>query len=80
MPRGNPNLKLNNARWPEAREARLRLMFAAGRTDEAIAQELGVTVRAVVGKRNRLKLKRWNKEASGGALEAALRRAEREKS
>lgn len=77
MPRGNPNLRLNNTPWPEDRTQRLRRMFSAGCTDEEIALAVGVTVRAVVGKRNRLKLKRWNKEQ--GPLEAALRRAAKEK-
>lgn len=77
MPRGNPDLKLDNKRWPQAREERLRRMFAQGCTDEQIARELEITVRAVIGKRLRLKLRRWNKDE--GPLEAALRRAQREK-
>lgn len=76
MPRGNPNLQLNNTPWPQERTDRLRRMFAAGCRDEEIAQALQLTTRAVIGKRLRLGLKRYR---SGDALQTALRRAERER-
>lgn len=76
MPRGNPNLHLNNTPWPTERTNRLRHLFALGTTDQRIAEELGISVRAVIGKRLRLGLKRY---ASGDALEEALRRSRREK-
>lgn len=77
MPRGNPNLHLNNAPWPEERTERLKRLFAAGQTDQQIAQELGVSVRSVMGKRRRLKLLRVSH--AGDPLEMALGRARRGK-
>ena len=76
MPRGNPNLNLNNTPWPQERSNRLRHLFALGTTDQGIAEELGVSVRAVIGKRLRLGLKRY---APGDPLETALRRFRRER-
>lgn len=77
MPRGNPDLKLDNTRWPQERTDLLRNMFKVGYTDQEIARATGATVRAVIGKRLRLKLKRWSRD--DGPLEAALRRADRER-
>lgn len=76
MPRGNPNLHLDNTPWPPERTDRLRHLFALGATDQRIAEKLGVSVRAVIGKRLRLGLKRYT---PGDALETALRRSRREK-
>lgn len=76
MPRGNPNLHLDNTPWPTERTNRLQHLFALGTTDQRIAEELRISVRAVIGKRLRLGLKRYR---PGDALQTALRRAEREK-
>src|SRR6476469_2323716 len=52
-----PNLKPEFwAEWPPERVARLRLMLHRGMTDAAIAEALGVTLRALQGKRQRLGL------------------------
>lgn len=58
MPRGNPNLRLDNTPWPEVRTNRLRHLFALGCTDVQIAEALGVSTHAVIGKRGRLGLRR----------------------
>jgi hypothetical protein len=57
--------------WSEVREARLRLAVAAGKSDATIAATLGVTPRAVNGKRWRLGLR----TPRGDVLAAALARA-----
>lgn len=77
MPRGNPALRLDNTPWPEARTNRLRHLFALGCKDARIAEELGVSIRAVIGKRLRLKLLRVPAQADDPLL-LAVRRAERE--
>lgn len=77
MPRGNPDLKLNNTPWPRERTERLRRMFTQGLTDRQIAAELGVSVRSVIGKRLRLGLMRWSRY-DDDPLKAALRRRQRE--
>ena len=79
MPRGNPGLKLNNTPWPEERAQRLKRLFSNGLTDKQIASELGVTVRAVIGKRRRLRLIRWIKSNADDPLALALRRWTRDK-
>jgi hypothetical protein len=42
--------------WPAERTAMLRRLLRQGLTDPEIAEALGVTVRAVLGKRQRLAL------------------------
>jgi hypothetical protein len=42
--------------WPADRTAMLRRLLRQGLTDPEIAEALGVTVRAVLGKRRRLAL------------------------
>lgn len=78
MPRGDPNLHLNNTPWPAERTAVLRRMFVAGCSDAEIALALAVTKRAVIGKRLRLGLKRWIKH-DDDPLALALRRWTRAK-
>lgn len=78
MPRGDPNLCLLNTPWPEERTKRLRRMFAAGQSDKEISLALGVSIRAVLGKRRRLGLLRMHK-FTNDPLETALRRVQRER-
>jgi hypothetical protein len=42
--------------WPAERTAMLRRLLRQGLTDPEIAEALGITVRAVLGKRQRLAL------------------------
>jgi hypothetical protein len=59
--------------WTDDQIQTLRRMFSAGHNDNEIGREIGVTGRAVNGKRYRLHLMR---EVVDG-YEAAIRRAER---
>lgn len=79
MPRGNRNLQLDRTPWPQARTERLRRLFAEGSTDEKIAEALGVTQRAVIGKRLRLGLRRLPEYSNDpdDPLAMALRRQAR---
>jgi hypothetical protein len=55
--------------WSDERTASLRRLVREGLTDPEIADRLGVTVRAVIGKRHRLALKA-NPRRRGGVLVA----------
>jgi DNA-binding CsgD family transcriptional regulator len=63
------------ARWPVARTAELRRLIAEGKDDKAIGVALGISARAVNGKRYRLDLVRNRSDP----YVAAIARAEREK-
>lgn len=64
--------------WPDERTATLRRLFADGRSDAEIGRAIGVTARAVIGKRYRLELLRNGRKGSD-PYALAIRRAERDK-
>lgn len=81
MPRGNPGV-YRGPPWTEANTLRLRRMVSAGRTDREIALAIGVSLGAVIGKRQRMGIYRdvrLGGEGRGDPLASAIRRAERER-
>jgi hypothetical protein len=68
-------------RWTYEAEQRLRTLYAMGASDDEIAQLLGISRGAVIGKRQRLDLFRRDRHGAGRgarAYEAALRRTQRQ--
>jgi hypothetical protein len=53
--------------WPEARTERLRRLVRAGVSDPDIAAALGISLRAVIGKRQRLGFRRIERERPAAA-------------
>ena len=64
-----------NPTWPPARVDELRRMVKDGKQDPEIAEALGVTVRAVIGKRHREGILRITNRQD--AYEAAILRKDR---
>lgn len=64
--------------WSDQRMLALRRLFSEGRSDKEIGAALGVSTRAVIGKRYRLELLR-NGRKGGDPYALAIRRAERDK-